>query len=305
MRQGYLYANSEAVELSLTGGTLSGADEDITDRIVMINPSNFPTDDISREGWELLGNPFTYNTYVFYRNGNNDLVPMPIMIYDEAGELQTIYGGPIAPLQGFFVHVTTSTTICFRGAAPHATDYVDLGLPSGTLWATCNVGADSPEDYGDYFAWGETTPKDTYDWSTYQYGDGSTFTKYTGSEGLTTLLPEDDAATANWGSGWRMPTKAEWQELYSNTTMTWTQQNGVNGKLFTAVNGNSLFLPAAGGRWDDELDDVGDYGNYWSSSLDTGLPYDAWIFGFYMDYFFDMASHVRFIGYTVRPVREN
>ena len=305
MRQGYLYANSEAVELSLTGGTLSGADEDITDRVVMINPSNFPTDDISREGWELLGNPFTYNTYVFYRNGNNDLVPMPIMIYDEAGEMQTIYGGPIAPLQGFFVHVTTSTTICFRGAAPHATDYVDLGLPSGTLWATCNVGADSPEDYGDYFAWGETTPKDTYDWSTYQYGDGDTFTKYTGSDGLTTLLPEDDAATANWGPDWHMPTEEEWQELYNNTTITWTTQNGVSGRLFTAANGNSLFLPAAGGRWDDELDDVGDYGNYWSSSLDTGLPYDAWIFGFYMDYFFDMASQVRFIGYTVRPVREN
>jgi hypothetical protein len=194
--------------------------------------------------------------------------------------------------------------------------YVDLGLPSGTKWATCNVGADSPEDYGDYFAWGETTPKDTYNWSTYQYCNGSnnTLTKYCDdanygyngfTDDLTTLLPEDDAATANWGPDWRMPTKEEWQELLDNTTVTWTTQNGVSGRLFTAANGNSLFLPAAGGRWDDELDDVGDYGNYWSSSLDTGHPYDAWIFGFYMDYFFDMASQVRFIGFTVRPVREN
>ena len=113
------------------------------------------------------------------------------------------------------------------GSGDH--DYVDLGLPSGTLWATCNVGADSPEDYGDYFAWGETQPKDTYDWSTYQYCNGSynTLTKYSveffdswyeqytnyGYNGfidnLTTLLPEDDAATANWGADWRMPTKKD------------------------------------------------------------------------------------------------
>ena len=299
-RYGYLYANPESVELSLTGITLSVSNEFTMNYTVdytegSSNPSN---------GWALLGNPFTYNAYVYRFDSNNEFVPMPIMMYDEEGELQTIYGGPVAPMQGFFVHVTETTTVYFSGTA-HLNDYVDLGLPSGLLWATCNVGANAPEEYGDYFAWGETTPKDTYDWSTYQYGDGSTFTKYTGSEGLTTLLPEDDAATANWGSGWRMPTNEEWQELYNNTTMTWTQQNGVNGKLFTAVNGNSLFLPAAGGRWDDELDDVGDYGNYWSSSLDTGHPYDAWIFGFYMDYFFDMASQVRFIGYTVRPVREN
>ena len=314
MRQGYLYANSEAVELSLTGGTLSGADEDITDRVVMINPINFPTDDISREGWELLGNPFTYNTYVFYHNGNNDLVPMPIMIYDEAGEMQTIYGGPIAPLQGFFVHVTMSTTICFRGADPHATDYVDLGLPSGTLWATCNVGADSPEDYGDYFAWGETTPKDNYSsWSNYQYcmGSNSTLTKYCDNssygyngftDNLTTLLPEDDAATANWGSDWRMPTKAEWQELYSNTTVMWTTQNGVNGRLFTANNGNSLFLPAAGYRDDSGLGYAGSGGFYWSSSLGTGYSDNAWRFGFFSDYIYAGDSG-RGYGQSVRAVR--
>jgi uncharacterized protein (TIGR02145 family) len=237
------------------------------------------------------------------------------MMYDEEGELQTIYGGPVAPMQGFFVHVTETTTVYFSGTGLHEDDYVDLGLPSGLLWATCNVGANAPEEYGDYFAWGETTPKDTYNWSTYQYcmGSSSTLTKYCnnssyGYEGftddLTTLLPEDDAATANWGSGWRIPTKAEWQELYNNTTVTWTQQNGVNGRLFTASNGNSLFLPAAGYRWSGELNSAGGYGGYWSSSLDTDYPIYALDFYFGSDYAY-VGDGGRYYGQSVRAVREN
>ncbi len=186
------------------------------------------------------------------------------------------------------------------GGGDHA--YVDLGLPSGLLWATCNVGAEAPEDYGDYFAWGETQPKDIYNWSTYQYYDGSNVTKYTGSDGLTTLLPEDDAATANWGSDWRMPTKEEWQELYNNTTVTWTTQNGVNGRLFTASNGNSLFLPAAGCRDDSNLNGAGSGGYYWSSSLYTGGPSYAWYFTFYSgDYILYYCG--RNFGLSVRAVR--
>ncbi len=197
-------------------------------------------------------------------------------------------------------------------------EYVDLGLPSGLLWATCNVGADNPEDYGDYFAWGETQPKSNYDWSTYQYcnGSNSTLTKYCSNpsygyngftDNLTTLLPEDDAAAANWGGNWRMPTKEEFQELYNNTTVTWTQQNGVNGRLFTASNGNSLFLPAAGPRWDVEFDGAGDWGLYWSSSLYTGmgLPDLAWDFYFDSGFSQSRATADRCYGFTVRPVREN
>lgn len=161
--------------------------------------------------------------------------------------------------------------------------YVDLGLPSGTLWANCNVGADNPEDYGDYFAWGETTTKSTYDWSTYQYcmGSSNTLTKYCYNfsygyngftDNLTTLLPEDDAATANWGSGWRMPTNEEWNELYDNTTVTRTMQNGVNGRLFTASNGNSLFLPAAGCRGNSSLDYAGSNGLLVGFALHSRLP---------------------------------
>ena len=196
------------------------------------------------------------------------------------------------------------------GSNGHA--YVDLGLPSGLLWATCNIGATSPEDYGDYYAWGETTTKSDYSWSTYQHCNGSntTLTKYCtnadyGNNGFvdnqTTLFPEDDAATANWGGTWRMPTKEEWEELFNNTTWTWTTQNGVNGLLFTASNGNSLFLPAAGYRSNSSLNGAGSYGDYWSSSLGTDTPGLAW--GFDFDSFnYNVGYYYRRYGFTVRPV---
>ena len=299
LANGYLYASPEPIEISVTGLTIATGYESV----INITLGYTEGSDSPYNGWELLGNPFTYNAYVYRRTSDGELVPMEVMMYDENGDLQTITCGPIAPMQGFFVHLTEETTVSFRGRA-HINDYVDLGLPSGTKWATCNVGANAPEEYGDYFAWGETTPKDTYDWSTYQYYDGSNMTKYTGSDGLTTLLPEDDAATANWGSGWRMPTKAEWQELYNNTTVTWTTQNGVNGRLFTASNGNSLFLPAAGDRWGDVLYETGIWGYYWSSSLNTDNPDYALNFDF-LSGGYGMNTYYRYAGFTVRPVREN
>ena len=199
-----------------------------------------------------------------------------------------------------------------RSPAPQH-DHVDLGLPSGTLWATCNVGADAPEEYGYYFAWGETQPKDVYSWSNYQHCNGSynTLTKYCydyGYEGytdtLTVLLPEDDAATANWGDDWRMPTIEEWEELYQNTTVTITTQNGINGYLFTAENGNSIFIPAAGGAWDNNFNNTGTWGSYWSSSLYSYGPYNAMYLNFYMsgnDCYIQDLSRNR--GNSVRPVR--
>ena len=200
-----------------------------------------------------------------------------------------------------------SSTITVKKFEP---EYVDLGL--SVKWATCNIGSHRPEEYGDYFAWGETQPKDNYDWNTYQYCNGSyyTLTKYCTdsdlgyngfTDNLTTLLPEDDAATANWGGEWRMPTKAEFEELYNNTTVTWTQQGGVNGRLFTAANGNSLFLPAAGIRSFTSLQGVGYRGYYWQSSLYTDGPYFAWGFGFNSDSN-NIAFGNRYYGFTVRPV---
>lgn len=203
------------------------------------------------------------------------------------------------------------TTLQGGGSGDH--EYVDLGLPSGTLWATCNVGANVPEECGDYFAWGETQPKNYYDWNTYRYCNGylDQLTKYCSNSSygyngftdtLTVLLPEDDAATANWGSGWCTPTEAQWMELYQNTTNIWTTQNGVNGGLFTSANGATLFLPTAGWRWDDGLDGVGLYGCYWSSSLGTGYPYNASYFYFGSGYYTMTASN-RDRGQSVRPVR--
>lgn len=186
--------------------------------------------------------------------------------------------------------------------------YVDLGL--SVKWATCNVGANNPEDYGDYFAWGETTTKDVYDWSTYKWCNGSyiSLTKYNTSssygtvDNKTTLELSDDAARANWGGSWRLPTDAELTELRSNCTWTWTIQNGVNGyKVTSKSNGNSIFLPAAGFREGSSLYYAGSYGGCWSSSLPTYYPYYA-----YRVYFHSSdvsrSNCGRSGGFPVRPV---
>ena len=205
-------------------------------------------------------------------------------------------------------------------------EYVDLGLPSGTLWATMNVGADSPEDYGDYFAWGETEPKDYYYWDTYKWmtdgaSSGSAVNKYTFDDGQTSavwyddygnfigdnktvLELADDAASANWGGDWRMPTKAEQDELRntSYTTWTWTTLNGVNGyKITSKINGNSIFLPAAGCRYYSDLDDAGSNGYYWSSSLYMYSSNYAYYLYFSSDNFY-WFYYRRYYGQSVRPV---
>ena len=191
-------------------------------------------------------------------------------------------------------------------------DYIDLGLPSGILWATCNVGATMPEEYGNYFAWGETQQKDFYWWNTYQHSNGEGWnpplTKYCDADNLTVLLPEDDAATANWGSGWRMPTKEEWQELLDNTTLSWnwtTQnwQNQINGLIITATNGSTLFLPLAGLYTEDYIGNPGNTGFYWSSSLDTDSPHGAWFFQFDGSGCNMYGYYPRYLGRSVRPVR--
>ena len=210
--------------------------------------------------------------------------------------------------------VTASCTVKVDGH-----EYVDLGLPSRTLWATTNVGADSPEEYGDYFAWGETegynSGKTTFNWSTYKWCNGSddTMTKYcTNSsygndgftDGKTVLDADDDAARANWGGDWRMPTRAEFEELIDNTKNEWTTQNNVAGYKFTSkTNGNSIFLPAAGNRWDDTLDGTGTYGHYWSSTLlSEGREDYAYYLSFY-DYGANWYGYYRYHGRSVRPVR--
>ena len=195
-------------------------------------------------------------------------------------------------------------------------DFVDLGLPNGTLWATCNIGANSPEEYGDYFAWGETNPKSEYSWNTYKYANGSLdkLTKYCNnsdfgnkgfSDTLTVLQPADDVANVKWGSGWQIPTKTQWEELEQNTSRTWTMRSGVKGWLCMASNGNSLFLPAAGFRSDDSVNEInfnsGNFGNYCSNSL-YDLGSCSWCLFFDSNNCFINCS-VRSFGLSVRPVR--
>lgn len=190
-------------------------------------------------------------------------------------------------------------------------EYVDLGL--SVKWATCNVGATKSEDYGDYFAWGETQPKSTYNWSTYKWCNDSsyTLTKYcTNSDygtydGKSTLELADDAARANWGGSWRMPTQEERDELRDNCTWEWTSQNGVEGYKVTSkkkgYTKNSIFLPAAGFRGGSDLYHAGGYGYYWSSLLYTDYPNHAY-------YLYFTSSGVgwdrlhRYCGRSVRPV---
>ncbi|MBQ7253898.1 MAG: hypothetical protein IJS30_04410 [Bacteroidales bacterium] len=202
---------------------------------------------------------------------------------------------------------------------------IDLGLPSGLKWASCNVGASTAGEFGDYFAWGETEPyyssqdpltwKEAknagYTWASYQWCEGSydTQTKYcTDSyygpvDNKTVLCPEDDAANVNWGGSWRMPTDAEWTELMTECAWIWITRNGVSGRLVTGANGNSIFLPAAGIRYESYLDDLGYSGYYWSSSLCSDSPNCAW-YMYFDEYDVDAQYNNRFVGLSVRPVME-
>ena len=210
------------------------------------------------------------------------------------------------------------------GGTTPTMEYVDLGL--SVKWARCNLGASKPTDYGDYFAWGETEPNKTnYSWATYKWmqtgkSDWKHITKYTLADGQTkgiwydsdgnfigdnktTLEAADDAATANLGSPWRMPTEKEYDELVDHCTWTWTTQDGVKGyEVKSKKNGNSIFLPAAGHRTGSELKDADSKGFYWSSSLNTGKSYHARDLYFYSGGP-GWSFNSRYFGFPVRPVR--
>lgn len=216
---------------------------------------------------------------------------------------------------------------------PDNHEYVDLGLPSGTLWATCNVGADSPEEYGDYFAWGEIEPKESYDYSNYKWAkweretisdhfiqEDITWYKYyfedwidqvyVKGDGKAELDPEDDAAYVNWGPQWRMPSLEQLQELLNKCSWKWTQRNGVNGHLITGPNKKSIFLPAAGGRSEKQLYFDGINAYYWTRTLcdpdklhieaaNQRMAYILFTGSIEWEVWYD----IRYDGATVRPVR--
>ena len=184
---------------------------------------------------------------------------------------------------------------------------IDLGL--SVKWATCNIGASAPEEYGGYYAWGETEEKSNYTWSTYKWCKGSfdTMTKYcTNSnygtvDNKTTLDPEDDVAHVKWGGTWRMPTLDEQKELFNKCTWTWATQNGVKGCNVVGPNGNSIFLPAAGYREGTEAIYRGSYGHYWLSSFYSYYSYGAYDLYFHSDGC-DWYDGYRCFGRSVRPV---
>lgn len=193
---------------------------------------------------------------------------------------------------------------------PEAHEWVDLGLPSGTLWATCNVGAETPEEYGDFFAWGETMPKKVYNWGTYSLCNGTykTLTKYcTASyygtvDDKTELDPEDDAAYVLWGESWRMPTVEQMRELIDNCNWGWSTQNGVQGHLVTGPNGYSIFIPAAGYINASTHNDAGNAASIWSRSLNSDRTFEAYNIGF-NPAMVETLSSARMLGLSVRAVR--
>lgn len=192
--------------------------------------------------------------------------------------------------------------------APNDVTVVDLGLPSGTLWADRNIGANSPEDYGDLFAWGETKTKEQYIWDNYKFRDSSnekltkycTNSRYGVIDNKTTLEAEDDAATANWGNDWCMPTDEQLLELRRKCKWEWTTLNNVAGYNITGSNGISIFLPAASHH------DIGGYTEksscYWSSTLQSSssCAYEVW---FNSEEVGDVVYCSRWIGLSVRAVR--
>ncbi|MBO4557646.1 MAG: hypothetical protein J5693_03440 [Bacteroidales bacterium] len=252
-----------------------------------------------------------------------------IVVTDTAGATMEIKS--TEPLTIKRASLTELPEVIFEGVPVVEYQYVDLGLPSGLKWATCNVGATAPEEYGDYFAWGETKPyyteghsldrpcknwragKTGYNWESYKFERGDNhvgpFSKYVTKpeygevDGKTILDPEDDAAHINWGANWRMPTYADFAELMRCCTVEGTTQNKVNGVLVTGPNGNSIFLPAAGSRMQAERYDSGRYGGYYSSSLISDSPGYAWFFFVSLGET-GWGNADRFIGKSVRAVTE-
>jgi uncharacterized protein (TIGR02145 family) len=209
------------------------------------------------------------------------------------------------------------------GGVAYLHEWVDMGevtiggVTKHLLWATCNVGADYPWDFGNYFAWGETVPKGNYNWDSYSLGDGTSFSKYTGSD-YVTLQAEDDAATANWGAPWHIPTDQEWETLFNDALYSWVwtrnyMSSGINGMLVTRKQddtstdpcaGHSIFLPVTG-YWDQNgFKSMSPDASYWSSSLCTESLSYAWLLEFNRTGHFEASSALRRRGLPVRPVIE-
>ena len=249
-----------------------------------------------------------YGSYTVSSNDTNiadaTLVGSTVIITGKNGGttvvkvIDTISGN----MQEIAVAVIEDTPISYPACPdenhPHL---IDLGLPSGTKWACCNVGADKPEAYGGYYAWGETEEKEVYNESSYKYYQNGSYVNI----GSDISCTEYDVAHVKWGGKWCMPTLDDIKELFDNCTNEWTTLNGVKGTKFTSkINGNSIFLPAAGYRWRGGLDSAGEDGYYWSSTQYPNGSYGAYSLYFNSSnaYWYDGSRNY---GQCVRPVLRN
>ena len=211
---------------------------------------------------------------------------------------------------------TTNATVMPEKHVEKTYEYVDLGLPSGILWAKCNIGADTETDAGLYFQWGDTRGYTAdqvgvdkiFDWAHYKFGTRDNLTKYNSTDGLTTLQLADDAAHANMGEDWRMPTKEEYQELIDNTPSEWVDNyntTGVSGRLFTGTNGHTLFLPAVGIAFDNMIF-MSYSGSYWAASLNQEYAFESYYLYIIGGEDEDVGKHSinRFIGFPIRGVKK-
>ena len=207
------------------------------------------------------------------------------------------------------------TAMCFGAVChaeneektPNGVEAVDMGL--SVKWANMNVGAEKDSGYGTYFAWGETKPKRYYSWNTYTWSKGDTqfLIKYSLNDRKAQLEPSDDAARANWGGDWRMPTVDEFEELIDKCTWEWTTKDGVNGyKVTSKKTGNSIFLPITGFRFYEGIQFRAIRGIYWTSTVYTANPVKAWCLEFDFEnvnvHFGNLSSN-RFSGRTIRAVK--
>ena len=233
----------------------------------------------------------------------------------KVNDIQDAKDNPTGPL----IAMDSNGILFAEGKAAVPDGFIDFGLPSGTLWSTKNIGATNGNTkeswYGNYYAWGELETKEVYDWTKYKYAKGNydKLTKYCnnsnyGNNGftdeITRLVPKDDVATQT-NSAWRMPTKEDFEELIAGTTNSWVTDykgiSGLNGQVFTGINGNTLFIPAAGDCYGSDFSKVGSDCCLWSSSLDLDYPYCAYYLSFYSGSIY-MSSRNRCNGLSVRPI---
>ena len=254
---------------------------------------------IAKNNIRLMG--YSYEIFIPYEISNNYII-------FGGGETDATYKlGSVSENEMVIEYVNEWTSLIYYTRITKSTEgrvFVDLGLPSGLKWASCNVGAESPEEYGDYFAWGETSTKSDYTISnSITYGLSISELESRGIiDASGNLTAAYDAATVNWGGNWRMPTLDEIEELISECTWIWTTQSGVYGRKVTGPNGNSIFLPAAGYRDYESLNGASDVGYYWFATSDSSSNY-ACRLCFYSDFYY-WSYDTRSCGQAVRPVSE-